>query len=323
MLKILFFYMTSCCITLAIFTQGFAGELKDDLERAGDPTPDSENSTAFGGEVESLSESHDRKSKKLMIDGHIHFEKENLDKIEIVVAAMDRNRVDKAVLIPGCECSHGGPEGDDAVWTAYEKHSTRFYPCLDGFDPSSPDAPEYVNSQFQQREWRCIGEVYFRFMPMNAVIARPNSAPMMEIYKIAAEYNAPVIIHHDPGQSSPDETFHTLEIGLQELEEAVRENPETVFLWYHNCGGESGFELAGKYDNLMCMADSLHTVLSPDTIGFGSDIGCKFGEITEIAGTREPYDSFIQKVRKNLEQLPNEEGLLYQNLYEIMSGNCK
>src|SRR3989338_7325881 len=63
---------------------------------------------------------------------------------------------------------------------------------------------------------------------------------MMEIYKILAEYNAPIHFHLD---------INTTE-DLDALKNALNKNPNTTFVWAHTCNKKTS--LATNFSNLYC-----------------------------------------------------------------------
>jgi len=149
-----------------------------------------------------------------------------------IVQKMDENGVSATILHRNGEWTTGknkfGPEHDDWVRAAMERHPGRLLGYVAGFDPASPDAPAYVRTQLQTGKWKAVGELDLRNPGPQTKI--PVNSPMMnEIHKIAAEFGVPVVIHYnfDYGVASA-------QVGFQELDQALAANPQTTIVLAHN-----------------------------------------------------------------------------------------
>jgi amidohydrolase family protein len=113
----------------------------------------------------------------------------------------------------------------------------RLYPLICGFNPVDRYAIRHVERMYEQypEVWSGIGELLLRHDDLTAFTygenARANHRALRPIYEFAADYDLPVLLHQNV--TSVTKSDHPTY--LHELEEAVREFPQTRFVFAH-CG---------------------------------------------------------------------------------------
>ena len=225
------------------------------------------------------------------IDAHLHYVDffQETDGMPALLKAMDESDITQAVImgIPVAKTWHENEPkkpryyaGDDAAiyWysaTDFELHAAieslnpeqqkRFIPFLSGFNPDDKNSVNHIRRALELNPgfWQGIGEVFTRHDDLTALIhgsaPRANSEAMMKVYKLAAEYDLPVLLHSNITSKRERNPLY-----LEELEEALKKNPEVKFIWahagtskeLHRHQEELDFirpllqELLDKYDNL-------------------------------------------------------------------------
>lgn len=225
------------------------------------------------------------------IDAHLHYVDffQETDGMPALLKAMDESDITQAVImgIPVAKTwDENEPKkpryyaGDDApiYWysgTDLELHAAieslspeqqkRFIPFLSGFNPDDKNAVNHIRRALELNPgfWQGIGEVFTRHDDLTALIhgsaPRANSEAMMKVYKLAAEYDLPVLLHSNITSKRERNPLY-----LEELEDALKKNPEVKFIWahagtskeLHRHQEELDFirpllqELLDKYDNL-------------------------------------------------------------------------
>ncbi|MSR86075.1 hypothetical protein EXS74_01625, partial [Candidatus Woesearchaeota archaeon] len=186
-------------------------------------------------------------------------------------------------------------EHDAWVLEAYEKYPDVIIPMLAGFDPADPDAASYVEEQLKTGKWKGIGELDLRNQVKKTTTAM-NDPTMMEIYALAAEYDVPIFFHYDSCYETDCDS------GKAEYEEALAENPNTIFITAHRCDED----LMKKYDNLYCEPESLASQLPDasllDRVMIGTDVQ---HEDLKVQMTSS-YEEFIAAERENIEKLDSD-----------------
>jgi predicted TIM-barrel fold metal-dependent hydrolase len=225
------------------------------------------------------------------IDAHLHYVDffQETDGMPALLKAMDESDITQAVImgIPVAKTWHENEPkkpryyaGDDAAiyWysaTDFELHAAieslnpeqqkRFIPFLSGFNPDDKNSVNHIRRALELNPgfWQGIGEVFTRHDDLTALIhgsaPRANSEAMMKVYKLAAEYDLPVLLHSNITSKRERNPLY-----LEELEDALKKNPEVKFIWahagtskeLHRHQEELDFirpllqELLDKYDNL-------------------------------------------------------------------------
>jgi predicted TIM-barrel fold metal-dependent hydrolase len=191
-------------------------------------------------------------------------------------------------------------EDHDAwVLEAYQEYPDFILPMLGGFDPQDAAAVAYVETQLQTGIWRGIGELDLRNHPKQTTTPM-NHQVLMQIYALAATYDVPVMIHHDPCY----ETDCTS--GTAEVDSALTQNPNTTFIYAHSCPQN----LIGNYANLYCeyevAVENLPSAGIYDHVVLGTDVQntqlkTPTGNMVDV-----PYGEVIDLLRERLVPLSSE-----------------
>tara|TARA_B100002003_G_scaffold4273_1_gene3950 strand:+ start:1101 stop:2228 length:1128 start_codon:yes stop_codon:yes gene_type:complete len=194
-------------------------------------------------------------------DAHLHFVDffQQGDGLGALLDAMDEAQVDHA-LVTGIgvakKWQQDAPKkpryymGDDApvYWysgtdyilaealtRAPEPVQARFSPFITGFNPTDLNAADEIRQlmAIYPGFWKGIGEVFTRHDDLTRLTEgetpRANHPALMKVYALAAEKGLPVMVHSNI--TSKREGHEGLY--LEEFESAVRDNPETTFIWAH------------------------------------------------------------------------------------------
>lgn len=194
------------------------------------------------------------------VDAHVHFVDffQDSEGSTALIEGMDAGRIDKVVLMgmpvvkKWDENSPQRPryfQGDDsslywfsatdvfvaeAVRRLPAADRERIIPFLSGFNPNDRHAADHIERMIALYPglWLGIGEVMTRHDSLTALIQdetpRANNAAMMGVYRVAARYGLPVMVHSNITSIREDEPLY-----LPELEEALEQNPATRFIWAH------------------------------------------------------------------------------------------
>lgn len=193
-------------------------------------------------------------------DAHLHYvdffqESEGMDKL---LAAMNANRIDHTMIsgIPVAKTWHEDEPkrpryyaGDDAdaywfsatdtfVAAALKKlppeQRARFHPFLSGFNPSDKNADALIRQvlELDPGLWQGIGEVFTRHDDLTALThgdtPRANNEAMTRVYRLAADYDLPVMLHSNITSKREKNPLY-----LEEIEAPLREHPKVRFIWAH------------------------------------------------------------------------------------------
>ncbi|MEE2603185.1 MAG: amidohydrolase family protein [Pseudomonadota bacterium] len=126
-----------------------------------------------------------------------------------------------------------------AVLALPESQQKRLKPFVSGVNPTDMNAADQVEALIQRYPglWFGIGEILTRHDQLTALTEgetpRANHPALMRVYKLAARYDLPVLLHSNL-TSLREET----PIFLEELETALSANPQTRFVLAH--AGTSG-----------------------------------------------------------------------------------
>ncbi|MVF12139.1 amidohydrolase family protein [Ketobacter sp. MCCC 1A13808] len=121
-----------------------------------------------------------------------------------------------------------------AVLSLPESQQRRLHPFICGFNPTDKNAAEHVARMLEWYPgfWQGIGEVITRHDDLTALTygetARANHPALMRVYKLAAKHDLPVLLHSNITSMSADDPVY-----LSELEDALKQNPNTRFIWAH------------------------------------------------------------------------------------------
>ena len=126
-----------------------------------------------------------------------------------------------------------------AVLALPESQQKRLKPFVSGVNPTDMNAADQIEALIQRYPglWFGIGEILTRHDQLTALTEgetpRANHPALMRVYKLAARYDLPVLLHSNL-TSLREET----PIFLEELEAALSANPQTRFVLAH--AGTSG-----------------------------------------------------------------------------------
>jgi len=201
-----------------------------------------------------------KEARYAIVDNHLHFFNfiQRTDGFENLIKAMDEAGVQKSVLF-GMPLAKMWTEADPFQPTYYldtdsrlyyysatdfilahellrqpSKVQDRFFPFICGINPLDLNAADYIEMLLKMYPgfWKGIGEVLSRHDDLTALIygeaPRADHPALMRVYQLAARYNLVVLIHHDISSARKREPIY-----LPELENALRQNPETKVIWAH------------------------------------------------------------------------------------------
>ena len=110
----------------------------------------------------------------------------------------------------------------------------RFFPFICGVNPNDKNAADHIRKVLEDYpgEFYGIGELMSRHDDLTALTygesPRADSPTFLEIYDLAAEYDLPVLIHHNISGSYMDDPIY-----LEEMERALAHNRKTNIIWAH------------------------------------------------------------------------------------------
>lgn len=193
-------------------------------------------------------------------DAHLHyvdFFQETAGMHELL-KAMDAARIDQS-MISGVAVAKKWHEdepkrpryyaGDDAAAYWYsatdiyvaaalqhlpEQQRRRFHPFLTGFNPVDKNAAAHIERMLELFPglWQGIGEVFTRHDDLTALTSgdtpRANNEALGLIYQLAAKHDMPVLVHSNITSKRERNPLY-----LAEIEEPLREHPNTRFIWAH------------------------------------------------------------------------------------------
>ena len=120
------------------------------------------------------------------------------------------------------------------VQTLSEAERKRIHPFICGFNGADRNAVEHVGRMLEWYPglWEGIGEVMTRHDDLSALTygdtAQADNLALEPVYKLAAKYDMPVFVHSDVSSVWKREPIY-----LHEIENAVKRNPKTKFVWCH------------------------------------------------------------------------------------------
>ena len=233
---------------------GAAGDNSDDTGAAGQEAAEpvaEETAEGTAGNAE---------SKYPIIDSHLHYLDflQESDGFDSLVEAMDKANVPYAVLLGmpmAKEWDEDAPQApsyylsDDASCYFYsatdyilmeeylaqpEEVQKRFFPFICGANTNDIYAAKHLRRVLETYPGKIygIGEVMSRHDDLTALTygenPEANNPAFMEIYDLAAEYDIPVLVHHNIGPSTVDDPIY-----MEEMEEALAHNRKTNIIWAH------------------------------------------------------------------------------------------
>src|SRR3989338_10595680 len=266
---------------------------------------DVENTAADNDADTSSSDFSEYTGDLYIIDTHTHILPKNKEQNDAFLASLVVAAKNAGVsqIMLGLHARHE-PDRDPTyseehdVWVleAAEKYPDFIIPMLGGFDPADSNAVSYVEEQLKTGKWKGIGELDLR-NEVKKTTTPMNDPTMMKIYKLAATYDVPVMIHYSFCYETDCDS------GKAEYEEALEENPETIFIHAHNCPDE----MMKKYANLYCEPESIASML-PDAAYIDRVILVTDVQHDDLKVQQNyNYEEFIAAVREKIETLDAED----------------
>ncbi|HLK57223.1 MAG TPA: amidohydrolase family protein [Chthonomonadaceae bacterium] len=120
------------------------------------------------------------------------------------------------------------------VQTLSPEDRARVHPFICGFNGADRNAVDHVQRMLDWYPgfWEGIGEVMARHDDLSALTygytSQANSVALDPVYKLAAAHDLPVFIH-----SNISSVWKRTPLYLNEMEQAVKKNPKTRFVWCH------------------------------------------------------------------------------------------
>lgn len=179
-----------------------------------------------------------------VIDVHNH----DANKVSQVMKTWEKFSIDKTVLF-GDISEPSAIKTDEQAFAAYERFPTSIYPFIAGVNIFEDEGVTYVRESLENG-YLGIGEVAAAstYSPIVSKLKWKAKHPMdgkfPEIYKLAAEYNAPLLLHIDPLSGEP----------IEKLEEALRTFPTTKIIIAHG----NVFNTPGNLERLLETHNNLY-----------------------------------------------------------------
>lgn len=194
------------------------------------------------------------------IDGHLHYVDffQESEGMPALLKAMDQGNISHAAVmgIPVAKkWQENEPKkpryyaGDDAALYWYSAtdfyllqaiqqlqpaQQKRFFPFLSGFNANDKNSAVHIRRTLEMNPdfWQGIGEVFTRHDDVTALMhgdtPRANNEAMMKVYRVAAEFDLPILLHSNITSKRERNPLY-----LEELEDAVSQNPDVRFIWAH------------------------------------------------------------------------------------------
>lgn len=194
------------------------------------------------------------------VDGHLHYVDffQESDGMSALLNAMDEGEISQAAImgIPVAKIWHEDEPkkpryyaGDDAAMYWYSAtdfellnaiqalppaQQQRFIPFISGINANDKNAAAHLRRALELNPgfWQGIGELFTRHDDVTALMhgntPRANNEAMMKVYKVAAEFDLPVLIHSNVTSKRERNPLY-----LEEMEAALSKNPEVKFIWAH------------------------------------------------------------------------------------------
>ena len=195
-----------------------------------------------------------------IIDSHLHYLDflQDTDGFDSLVKKMDETGVPYAVLLGmpmAKEWDEDAPEAptyylsddgscyfysatDYILMEAYldqpKDVQARFFPFICGANTNDIYAAKHLRRVLETYPGKIygIGEIMSRHDDLTALTygenPEANNPAFMEIYDLAAEYDIPVLVHHNIGPSTVNDPIY-----MEEMEEALAHNRKTNIIWAH------------------------------------------------------------------------------------------
>lgn len=122
----------------------------------------------------------------------------------------------------------------EAIKGLSKERRARLHPFIVGFNPTDLNAANHIRLMLELYPglWQGIGEILTRHDDLTALThgetPRANHPALMKVYELAAEEGLPVLLHSNITSKRERDPIY-----LEELEEALAQNPGTTFIWAH------------------------------------------------------------------------------------------
>ena len=217
-------------------------------------------------------------------DAHVHvvdFFQEG-DPLPELIRAMDKGNIDHAMIsgIPLMKKWHENEPkrpryyaGDDAgmywysatdsyVAEAYRKlpkdQQARLHPFLCGFNPTDKNADKHLRQMLETYPdvWQGIGEVLTRHDDLTALTQddtpRANNEAMYRVYRVAAEFGLPVLLHSNITSKRERNPLY-----ISEINDALAAHTDVNFIWAHAGTSATLHRYQDKLDFLLAELEKL------------------------------------------------------------------
>lgn len=194
------------------------------------------------------------------IDGHLHYVDffQESEGMQALLTEMNQGNISHAAIMgipvakkwqedePKKPRYYAGDDADlywysatdfyvlQAIQQLKPEQQKRFFPFLSGFNANDKNAATHIRRTLEMNPgfWQGIGEVFTRHDDVTALMQgdtpRANNDAMMKVYRVAAEYDLPVLLHSNVTSKRERNPLY-----LEELEEALSKNPDVRFIWAH------------------------------------------------------------------------------------------
>ena len=194
------------------------------------------------------------------IDGHLHYVDffQESEGMQALLSEMDQGNISHAAIMgipvakkwqenePKKPRYYAGDDADlywysatdfyvlQAIQQLKPEQQKRFFPFLSGFNANDKNAATHIRRTLEMNPgfWQGIGEVFTRHDDVTALMQgdtpRANNDAMMKVYRVAAEYDLPVLLHSNVTSKRERNPLY-----LEELEEALSKNRDVRFIWAH------------------------------------------------------------------------------------------
>lgn len=217
-------------------------------------------------------------------DAHVHvvdFFQEG-EPLPELIRAMDKGNIDHAMIsgIPLMKKWHESEPkrpryyaGDDAgmywysatdsyVAEAYRKlpkdQQARLHPFLCGFNPTDKNADKHLRQMLETYPdvWQGIGEVLTRHDDLTALTQddtpRANNEAMYRVYRVAAEFGLPVLLHSNITSKRERNPLY-----ISEIKDALAAHTDVNFIWAHAGTSATLHRYQDKLDFLLTELEKL------------------------------------------------------------------
>ena len=148
----------------------------------------------------------------------------------------------------------------EAIQKLSAEQQARLHPFLSGFNPSDKNAAQHIRNLLDAHPnfWQGIGEVFLRHDDVTALTLgrtpRANNEAMHKVYRVAAEYDLPVLLHSNITSKREPEPIY-----LSELEQVLQDHPRVRFIWAH---AGTSLEIHRRQNELEFLPEAMSKLLA-------------------------------------------------------------